>query len=390
MAKHVVPKRLRPSRDPERYLEASRAYDMACLAHFLVGELGESLYAVYRSLDLAVKAGPAAEGSAELARSQANVAASYGNVLRLHAPCRRYFVEANAHAEQSGLLSAQGSVLQVKSLYHVKYGHWDEAEQAIARSEEIHEQLGDRRRLGEATFLRSRILANDGQFETSLELTRKMIANARVGDDLMNELIGRAHAVLYLMILDRLEDAARYANESADLVPDDGFASEKVLVFGIQALALLRSDDRDGALGAFRRAAAAQPEADWTTHALEGFIAIADVAAALAAEAAEPDEFRNALTAAHQSIRKISMLGPNQSSITQAWRYRGIAARLAGKDAKATRCFEKSLKLADRYELLLERARSLYQLGRLDEARAIFAEKSAPYYVRRCDETPAT
>jgi tetratricopeptide (TPR) repeat protein len=155
----------------------------------------------------------------------------------------------------------------------------------------------------------------------------------------------------------------------------------------MEALALMQAGDRQAAKSAFARASNVISDAGSATHAVDGFEAVADVAEALAKSAedeAERGELLGLLKQAHQAIWRVSTMGPNRSAIAHCFYYRGVEARLLGQTRKAKRCFEKSLELAERYSLVLGRARVLCELGRRDEARVIFAQAGASYEAARC------
>ena len=249
--------------------------------------------------------------------------------------------------------------------------HWDEATVLAEHVSAISREVGDLRSWEEKALLLGRIAFLTGEFERASERFREVydstlrrgVVQFRCG-----AIILRADA---LVRLGREREAlGLYGGVLADLSGVDQLSdrSSWTAALGMQALARLRTDDREGAYDSAARAlsflAASQPIGDWMQH---GTAAVAEVLLTLLeAGWAGPAGSRVVLERqARQAVRAMRRFAHRFAvGRPHALLWGGLLAWLGGHRRLAVRRWQRTLRVATELRTPYELGRAHLELGR--------------------------
>lgn len=287
----------------------------------------------------------------------------------------RAFDEAAAARDLRGMADAsRGAARVVREM-----GLVDEAEELAGLSLEIATRAGLSREMARAANVLGIIVYARGAIHEAAALYEAALDTARELRD--DELIGLACANLGVVsnIRGDLHAAFEYYLESIAAAVRTGNVQASLL--GYNNLGLLASDVREWM------------QADLLFHrALELAEQTGDAAitAMLLINRVEPLIHVDELDAAEKVLDRAEAMAEriqNAPELAEAARFRGILARRRGDEAAASSHLGRSLLLATRAGLRLERAEALEQIAllhhdaaRLEEARIHLAEASAEYF----------
>jgi tetratricopeptide (TPR) repeat protein len=387
----VWPPRGGPAADARREerLEATRAYEhLLSIAHF-ANETLVSLYTGLRSLNLAEDAGPS---SPELARAYASMCYAAG-LVPLRSVAEGYRRRALRTASELKELPAMGWALFVSGYYFTGLGWWDGSGKEISQALTIYQRLGDLRRQGEATAVRSYTAYFKGEFEEGSSSYVGLYEAARKRDDAQQQAWGLDGQAMHLLRMGRTDQALALLKVAEPLFETINDRVEELQHHGLHALAHLRRGElepaRQHADKAEQMIAQSRPSAP---YAIDGYSTVVEVFLSLWESASRPEEHKEALHMARRALRHLEAFARVfPVGRPRYWLWKGWAEWLAGNRSRAQRSWQQSVSLAARLKMPYEEALAHYEIGRhltpsdqvrsqhLDRACALFSQLSAAY-----------
>jgi class 3 adenylate cyclase/tetratricopeptide (TPR) repeat protein len=152
----------RGRRQPEERLEASRAYMRLTEVFWFANDVPALVHASIQALNLAERAGP----SPELARAYSIMCLAAGSVP-IHPLARAYARRAEQTARRVGQLWPLGYVRFITSVYKVGAARWAEVHEALEEAEDLLEQAGDLRALGDTWSVQGLLALYRGRFKAA-------------------------------------------------------------------------------------------------------------------------------------------------------------------------------------------------------------------------------
>jgi tetratricopeptide (TPR) repeat protein/tRNA A-37 threonylcarbamoyl transferase component Bud32 len=373
----------------EERLEATRAYEhILAIAHF-ANETLLSLFAGLRSLNLAEDAGSI---SPELARAYASMCYASG-LVPLRSVAEDYRRRALRTASQLKELPAMGWALFVSGYYYTGIGWWDRSGKEITQALEIYKRLGDLRRQGEATSVRSYTAYFKGEFESGSNSYVGLYEAARKRDDAQQQAWGLDGQAMHLLRMGRTDEALALLKVAEPLFESINDRVEELQHHGLRALAHLRRGEldqaRDHADRAEKMISQSRPSAP---YAIDGYSTVVEVYLSLWESASRPEEHSEATRMARkalghlQGFARVFPVGR-----PRYWLWKGLAEWLAGNRGRAERSWQQCVNLASRLKMPYEEALGHYEIGRhltpadkmrsehLDRACSLFSGLSASY-----------
>ncbi len=373
----------------EERLEATRAYEhLLAIAHF-ANETLLSLYAGLRSLNLAEDAGPI---SPELARSYASMCYAAG-LVPLRSIAEDYRRRALRTAAELKELPAMGWALFVSGYYYTGLGWWDRSGKEITQALEIYQRLGDLRRQGEATSVRSYTAYFKGEFEEGSNSYVGLYEAARKRDDAQQQAWGLDGQAMHLLRMGRTDQALALLKVAEPLFATINDRVEELQHHGLHALAHLRRGElepaRDHADQAEKMISQSRPSAP---YAIDGYSTVVEVYLSLWESASKTEEHKEAMRMARKALGHLEDFARVfPVGRPRYWLWKGLAEWLAGNRSRAQRSWQQCVNLASRLKMPYEEALGHYEIGRhltasdqvrdehLDRACALFSQLSAAY-----------
>jgi tetratricopeptide (TPR) repeat protein/tRNA A-37 threonylcarbamoyl transferase component Bud32 len=373
----------------EDRLEATRAYEhVLAIAHFANDTL-VSLYAGLRSLNLAEEAGPI---SPELARAYASMCYAAG-LVPLRSVAEDYRRRALRTASELKELPAMGWALFVSGYYYTGLGWWDRSGKEISQALDIYRRLGDLRRQGEATAVRSYTAYFKGEFEDGSKSYVGLYDAARRRDDAQQQAWGLDGQAMHLLRMGRTDQALALLKVAEPLFETINDRAEEMQHHGLHALAHLRRGELEQALQhadlAEKIIAQSRPSAP---YAIDGYSTVVEVYLSQWESASKPEDQKQAVRMARKTLRHLEGFARVfPVGRPRYWLWKGLAEWLAGNRGRAQRSWLQCVNLASRLKMPYEEALGHYEIGRhltasdhvrdehLDRACTLFSQLSAAY-----------
>lgn len=378
----------------EKLLAASRACERLVEVYFFMNEIALSLYASFRTLNIAEEAGI----SPELARGYATVGALIG-FIPLHRLARSYLQRALDTIEGLDDLNARIWILTVVAFYYNGVGQWSTSIPLLKEGLEISKRLGAQRR--EEDFLGNLFAASyfQGDFAACLKYTDKLIPIARqrnAYNSLAYGLQGKAYASLHMGDPDA---ALICLEELRSLLGEGSKVTDEALILemhGLFALTYMRRFETELAIAEVERlldlSAKATPS-NYSAHT--GYIAPAYTYLSLWESGQILPAIDKLAWNACKNLRKYVRVFPIGEP--RALLYEGLHHWLSGKQDKAYQTWEKSLAVAEELNMRYDKGLAHLEIGRhlpledsnrrkhLDSAIDLFADMGAEYDLTRAE-----
>jgi len=265
----------RLSRLKETLLEAAQAYEGLTAVYYFANETMLSLYAAFRSLNLAEAAGP----SPELARGYTSVGAISG-FIPLHKVAEMYCQRALKASQDIEDLSAKMWVSLGSGMYYAGVGQWAKSRQLLREVIDISEQVGDRSRWDDGVG--NLVIVNyfKGKFSTSAQLSDDFYASAVRRNDAHNQAWALRGKVYCLLPQGKFVEALTCLEEIKVLLKEESHIMDEALhidLYGLLALVHLRQNEPEPALAAAEQALHLTKKTLPTSYlSLPGYTAIAE------------------------------------------------------------------------------------------------------------------
>ncbi|MBI5503200.1 MAG: AAA family ATPase [Deltaproteobacteria bacterium] len=402
-------------RDPARTAalrEEAATSGMLSFVLLLMRETEASVLANLRALNAADRVGT----SVELANNAAAFSLLAGTILGARVEAH-YFEIALRAAESSGDDNTLGRVLWMRAFYLLSRARWDDAYRVLEKSCAIFEEVGDGRWYETVVMAIGNVFTLSYRFDAALEAYARGHRAAHARGDVQGEAwshVGMSQGTLLrgyhreaLAILAKVE-----AWMGGNLENLGDHASE-LGVLGMRAAALVHEGDVVGARRVLERAHAVLGPPNFLYHAVTGYTFLAEASMRLWEQAREgphagaPRLFGSDVeerASADADLHLRSMASEFERMLwtfgrrmpigrAQALVWRGLRLWLSGKRARAFRAWERGAGVAATAGMPYDRALALYEFGRhlspgdprrsrrLEEARALFAEIGANYWV---------
>jgi DNA-binding SARP family transcriptional activator/predicted ATPase len=367
---------------------AVRIHDRLAQINFFQSQPNRIFFSVFFSVNLAETLG----SSPELTLIYTNMGIGM-RLAALPAAAGYYFGEAMKLAQQPGNRSALMWAMVSAGVYHLGYGEWKQAQDALEQSTAMFKQIGNHRYWEEASGLQGEMAYLQGRFADAHAIQKETLASARYRGDSQfqfHELTGFA---LNALRRGDLPQAMESLNEAGSFLEGNRDIVEEIRFYGVFAQVHLQRGDMDSAKQSARfameRIVRTRPTA---FYSLEGYAGGAEAyLAALENEknAADLKSARRAVKSLHEFGRILPIGRP------RAWLYQGLLDWAEGRQNKALQAWKKSLGLAEQMSLPYEAARAHYEIGRhldvreparqihLQKAVEMFSEMGAKYELQK-------
>lgn len=232
----------RPTQDRERTLEAARIYGLIGEICYFTAETTLGIYGVLRMLNLSERTTP----SPELARAYANMCIA--GTLVGQAGIAAYFSRrAEATVRELGDEIASMEVQNVRGVYLIGAGRWEQAQQALDEAFELAQALGDRR---EAIQSRTTLAISQhyqGNFAEAIALNEWAWAAAEKSGNTQQMGWGMYSKSENLLHLGEAAEALQLYLASYEILKKDIQTSSEIRVITGLALCHLQLDEIDKA-----------------------------------------------------------------------------------------------------------------------------------------------
>lgn len=381
----------------DRLLAAARAYEGLTAIYYFANQDLLTLYAAYRSLNLAEAAGP----SPELARGYASVGV-INSFIPFHRLARAYCRRALDMARQIDNLPAQAWVALLSGIYYAGVGQWSTARELLEQTIEIAGRLGDHSRWADGTGNLAMVDYFSGRFNQSARRYTDLLASAARRQDAHNQAWALRGQVYCLLVQGEFQEALARLHTIRDLLAQNPDIVDEALNIdrhGLLALVHLRRGDAEAALKAARTALDLIAQSSPTSFlSLPGYAGVAETllylweTGSLAGGQQLEKLGRAACKALHNYARVFPIGRP------RAYLWQGLLEWLRGRPGPARRLWAKSLAAARQMEMPYAAGLALYELGRhlpaddprrpehLAQAGRIFSQLEAPYDLQRTEE----
>lgn len=384
-----------PAQDPI-LLEAARAFEGLTAVYYFANETILSIYAAFRSLNLAEEAGP----SPELARGYAS-AGVLVSFIPLHRLAQSYCRRALEMAHAFDNLPAEAWVALLAGVYYAGIGHWNQAAALLGAGLDLAERLGDQSRWADAVGNLGMVAYFQAQFAPSAKLFDDLAAAAEHHNDVHNQAWAIRGQIYTLLPLGRFDEALTLLARLRDLITGHHIVDEALNIdlYGLLAVVHLRRSEPEQALAAAERAGDMIAQISPTSYlSLPGYAGIAETYLTIW----ESQDYAN-YPAFNQTLAKrackvlnrfagVFPIGQPQANLWQ-----GRLAWLSGRTGRAKRLWAKSLKTAEQLQMPYAQALAHYEIGRhlppdhpqrtlhLTQASKIFTRLEASYNVAQVE-----
>ncbi len=339
--------------------EASRAYERLAELYFFAGETPLSLYAAFRTLNLAEAAGP----SPEWTRGMATVGAFFG-FIPLHRVAERY-LERSLGSFDADAPSAEVWASLAAGFYYTGLGDWPRASQSIQRVHDVAREMGEERRVEDAleNFMMQAYL--QGQIHESLRIADGLVERAEQrGIDLLLAygLVSRIYALFELArVEDALEDL-RLLQDVLDRDPD--FVDQALIDDGraLRAIAELRAGRTQRGVEVADQVLASVSGPPSNFSAIAAYAAPAEVYLSVWRQQGMADRvLRRKVSKSMKRLNSYARVFPIGRPRLLLWQ--GVHDQLRGKTKRARRNLESSVARAAELGMRLDEARGLEALA---------------------------
>jgi tetratricopeptide (TPR) repeat protein len=243
LAHRLVPTRIASEERARAVLiEAARAYDLLMpVSYFVTGELPRILYATLRNLNLSERAGP----SPELALAYANAHVTTGLIP--------WFSLAESYGRRARQVLEGVSDPAVRSWVYVLLGSnaigvaaWPVAFEAGQAALAIAEEVGFRRRMEEALGVLGTAHFLHGDFASARDISQRTWDSAMRGDP-QTQVWGASGVAQACICLGEIDRAVAATDAGVRCLAQNLGRPEKIIAYGVAALARLRAGDHERA-----------------------------------------------------------------------------------------------------------------------------------------------
>jgi len=225
---------LRKQVDRAALREASQAYDGLTAVYYFAGETLLSLYAAFRSLNLAEKLGP----SPELARGSTAVGAIIGFVP-VHRVAQTYCYRAVNMTRKFDDMPAKMWVWLGTGMYYAGVGNWPRAAHLFEQIIDAADRLGDRYRWDDGVGNLAVVKYFQGDLPASAQLWQDTLASARRRNDVHNQAWALRGVVYCLLPQGKFDEAFSALENLQHLLAQDTHIVDEALridLYGLLAL----------------------------------------------------------------------------------------------------------------------------------------------------------
>lgn len=380
-----------PALDMEERKRRERAtliYDRLNQIYFFQSQPNRIFLSVLLSVNLAETLG----SSPALAIIYSNMGIGM-RLAALPAAAEYYFNEAMNMARQPGNRSALMWALVSAGLYHLGYGEWKQAKDALEQSTAMFEQIGNHRYWEESSGLQGEMANLRGRFADAHAIQKETLASARYRGDNQFQFHELTGFTLNALRMGDLAQAMESLNQASSFLEENRDIVEEIRFYGVFAQIHLQRGDMDSAKQsaglAMERIVRNRPTA---FYSLEGFAGAAEVYLAALENEKNPDDLKSARRAV-KSLHEFGRILP--IGRPRAWLHQGLLDWAEGRQKKAVQAWEKSLGLAEQMSMPYEAARAHYEIGRhvevhaparqihLQKAIEMFSEMGAKYELQK-------
>jgi class 3 adenylate cyclase len=359
----------RPRKSRPLLREASQACEGLTAVYYFANKPLLSLFAAFRSLNLAEAAGP----SPELARGYTSVGAILGFVP-LHGLARLYAARALKAARTIDDFSAQMWVWLGTGMYFAGVGRWAQADQLFGQVIATAERLGDRYRWDDGTGNLAVARYFTGDFTASARLSQEMYHSARRRNDAHNQAWALRSQVYCRLPQGDFNRARTDLRTLEALLNQDATIIDEALridLVALLALVCFRLDDADEALSLAAQAAALMRQTQPLSYlSLPGYAALAELYLAMWESLRtaghpprlKPRALKTAARRACQSLRGYARVFPVGQARALLWQ--GMFDWLSGRPYLARQQWHKAIAAASALAMPYDEALAHYQLGR--------------------------
>ncbi len=396
-------------------LDAARAYEGLTQVYYFANETLPSLYAAFRSLNLAENAGD----SPELARGFITVGALSG-FIPAHRIAQMYCTRAIKSVRHLNDAPAQMWVWLGAGMYYAGIGNWQRAGQLFSHIVDTAGQLGDRYRWDDGMGNLAIVKYYQGNFAASARLSDDVFASARRRDDPHNQAWALRSRVYCRLPAGEFTTAQAELRQIESLLAEESHIVDQAL--RIDTLALLAQvqtelGQREAALSAAGQALALLAGTSPVSYlSLPGYAGVActylrlweqDIAQHSGRSPHQPDSpaagqrspLAMAARRACKFLRGYARVFPVGQPQARLWQ--GLFEWQSGRRRVATEQWQQSLRQATRLKMPYDEGLAHYEIGRhlplteaqrrahLEQAIAIFERLAAPEPLRRAQEALA-
>jgi tetratricopeptide (TPR) repeat protein len=344
-------------------LEASRAYEGLTAVYYFANETLLSLYAAFRSLNLAESAGT----SPELARGYTSVGAIIGFVP-VHKIAQLYCTRALHAAERVDDFSAKMWVWLGTGMYYSGVGRWAAARDLLNRVIETAERLGDRYRWDDGVGNLAVVTYYQGDFSRSEELSDSVNASAKRRNDTHNQAWAMRSKVYCLLPKGQFEEAQDCLETLQFLLEQETDILDEALridLHGLLALVHARLHRSSLAVEAAGKSLELMAQTSPTSYlSLPGYAAAAETYLLLwenqAASVSVKFLKKNARRAC-KALRRYAHVFPVGQPRAQLWQ--GQFEWLAGRQRLSRNLWGKSLAAAEKLAMPYDQGLAHYHMG---------------------------
>jgi hypothetical protein len=383
-------------------LEAAHAYEGLTAVYYFSNETVASLYAAFRSLNLAEAAGP----SPELARGYASVGVIIG-FIPLHSLAESYCRRALDMVRRFDNLAARAWVSLLTGIYHAGVGHWDLAQSLLQQVIDIAERMGDRTRWADGVSNLAMIPYFQGHLNRSAKLFDDLATAAFHRKDAHNEAWALRGQAYCLLPQGKLNQAKASLTTLQVLLSDNPHVVDEALnidLHGLLAVVHLRSGEPELANQAAEEAARLIAKTSPTSYlSLPGYAGVAETYLILWETQLENPTAKNLKSKiknlkskarrACKALRSYARVFPIGQPRAYLWQ--GLFEWLSGRPHLAKELWLKSLAAARQLGLPYAEGLAHYELGRhlppddpgrikhLEQAAGVFNQLGAEYDLQR-------
>ncbi|GAB4444528.1 MAG: adenylate/guanylate cyclase domain-containing protein [Anaerolineae bacterium] len=384
-------------------LDAARAYEGLTQVYYFANKTLPSLYAAFRSLNLAECAGD----SPELARGFITVGALSG-FIPAHGIAQMYCTRAIKAVHRVNDAPAQMWVWLGAGMYYAGIGHWRRAGQLFSHIVDAAGQLGDRYRWDDGVGNLAIVKYFQGDFAASAQLSDDVFASARRRNDTHNQAWALRSRVYCRLPAGEFETALAELQQIEALLAQDSHIVDQALridTLGLLAQVHTELGRREDALAAAEQALALLAGTSPVSYlSLPGYAGVAVACLRLwEQDDARRDGGRSPLAAAARRackfLRGYARVFPVGKPQAHLWQ--GLFEWQAGRRRVAAEQWRHSLQHAARLKMPYDEGLARYEIGRhlppadpqrrahLEQAAAIFERLAAPEPLRRAQEALA-
>jgi tetratricopeptide (TPR) repeat protein len=385
----------RQGAESETLLEAARAYEGLTAVYYFANETIHSLYAAFRSLNLAEAAGP----SPELARGYASVGVIIGFVP-LHGLAQLYSRRALEMTQQVHNLPARAWVALLTGIYYAGVGAWEKARDLLGQVIDVSERLGDRGRRDDGISNLAMVEYFQGRFAQCAKLYNDLGVSAQRRSDAHNLAWALRGQIYCLLPQGQFEEAWQRLEKLETLLAENAQVVDEALhidLYGLKAVVHLRRAEPELALAAAEKASTLIGKTSPTSYlSLPGYAGAAETYLALWESKTIQTLKSSTVNQACKALRGYARVFPIGQPRACLWQ--GVWEWSSGHPGRAKKWWHKSLAAAERLGMPYSAGLAYLEMGRrlpptdpdrprhLGRACRIFTRLGAAYDLEQAKE----